>query len=221
MNLKELVTVLGHELRTPLAAIMGYQELLIDGVYGQLDPRTDEPLGRIQSSAFQLLNLIDGLQELAAPSAIDDDEVLDASTDELVARLAEAARPFAESRNVKLDTSGCPRQELKSVRLQRLLRAAELATIAAVKSSNGRTLVIDCDVSADSVALRIQRSALHAVNDSPDGVFGIPANGVPLTPARLRLAMAAAALSAVGGSLELQPQDDGTAIHLLLPIVRD
>jgi signal transduction histidine kinase len=220
MNLKELVTVLGHELRTPLAAIMGYQELLIDGVYGPLDPRTNEPLERIQSSAVQLLNLIDGLQELAAPSAVDEDEVLTSSTDELVARLVEAARPFADSRSVKLDTTGCPRQELPAVRMQRLLRAAELATIAAVKSSNGRTLLVHCNVGPDTVEIRIERTALHAENDSPAGVFGMPANGVPLTPARLRLAMAEAALVAVGGSLELQPDGDGTAVQLHLPLSR-
>jgi hypothetical protein len=158
------------------------------------------------------------LQELAAPSAIDDDEVLDSSTDALVARLVEAARPFAESRNVKLDMTGCPSQELRSVRLQRLLRAAELATIAAVKSSTGRTLLIHCDVSADNVAIRIERSALDAEHDSPDGVFGTNPNGVPLNPARLRLAMAAAALTGAGGSLELRPQSDGTAVLLLLPL---
>jgi signal transduction histidine kinase len=220
MNLKELVTVLGHELRTPLAAIMGYQELLIDGVYGPLDPRTNEPLERIQSSATQLLNLIDGLQELAAPSAMDDDDVVSATTDDLVARLVDAARPFAESRNVKLDTSGCPTQQLPAVRFQRLLRAAELATIAAVKGSSGRVLPVRCEVESDAVLIRIEGSALDPVDDLPDGVFGVPANGGPLTPARLRLAMAAAALTTVGGSLELEPSHDGTAVVLLLPLSR-
>jgi light-regulated signal transduction histidine kinase (bacteriophytochrome) len=220
MNLKDLVTVLGHELRTPLAAIMGYQELLIDGVYGQLGERTNEPLSRIHSSALQLLNLIDGLQELAAPSGADDDELTEATTDELVARLADAARPFAESRGVKLDTSQCPQVELGPVRLQRLLRAAELATVAAVKSSASRTLRVHCENGRDSLQLRIEGSALDPVRDSPLGVLAAADHGLPLNAARLRLAMACAALTPVQGSLELQSRSDGTAVILQLPLTR-
>jgi hypothetical protein len=58
------------------------------------------------------------------------------------------------------------------------------------------------------------------VDDLPDGVFGVPANGGPLTPAQLRLAMAAAALTTVGGSLELEPSEAGTAVVLVLPLSR-
>jgi signal transduction histidine kinase len=153
MNLKELVTVLGHELRTPLAAIMGYQELLIDGVYGKLDPRTSEPLERIQSSANQLLNLIDGLQELAAPAAMDDDEVMSATTDDLVARLVDAARPFAESRNVKLDTTGCPKQDSPGP-FQRLLRAPpSLLRLPPLKARKRSRTTRSCTIDADTVLI--------------------------------------------------------------------
>jgi signal transduction histidine kinase len=218
MNLKELVTVLGHELRTPLAAIMGYQELLKDGVYGELNPRTTEPLERIHSSALQLLNLIDGLQELAAPSAADDDEEVPATTDDLVNGLISAARPFAESRAVKIDTSNCVHTDLGIVRLQRVLRAGELVTVAAVKSSTGRTLVVHCDRDANQLRIRIEHTGLDPVDDSPSGVFGNSGDGAPLNAARLRLAMAAASLDTVGGTLELQPRPDGTAVVLNLPL---
>jgi signal transduction histidine kinase len=218
MNLKELVTVLGHELRTPLAAIMGYQELLKDGVYGELNPKTTEPLERIHSSALQLLNLIDGLQELAAPSAADEDEEVPATTDQLVRGLTDAARPFVESRSVKIDTTNCPQLDLGIIRLQRLLRAGELATVAAVKSSSGRTLVVHCDVQASQLQIRIEKTGLDPVEDSPSGVFSNSGDGGPLNAARLRLAMAAASLATAGGTLELQSQPDGTAVVLNLPL---
>jgi len=218
MNLKELVTVLGHELRTPLAAIMGYQELLKDGVYGELSARTSEPLERIHSSALQLLNLIDGLQELAAPSAAEDDEEVPATTDDLVRRLMDAARPFAESRSVKIDTSNCPHLDLGIIRLQRVLRAGELATVAAVKNSSGRTLVVHCAVQSEQLQIRIEQTGLDPVEDSPAGVFSNSGDGRPLNAARLRLAMAAASLTTVGGSLELQPRHDGTAVVMHLPL---
>ncbi len=219
MNLKDLVTVLGHELRTPLAAIMGYQELLVDGIYGELDAATNEPLERIQSSALQLLNLIDGLQELAAPSAADD-ELVQATSSDLLKRLIDAARPFTDSRGVKLDVSQCVRQDLGRLPVQRLLRAAELATVAAVKSSSGRTLLILCVLESNHLQVRVENSALHPVNDSPAGVLDGALGGRPLTAARLRLAMSEAALTAVGGSLELREQSNGTAVILNLPLTR-
>ncbi len=57
----ELVT---HELRSPLSAILGYQELLEDGVYGSLDDVAAEPVERIGRSARHLVNLVEGLVEL-------------------------------------------------------------------------------------------------------------------------------------------------------------
>ena len=102
MNLRDLIGVLGHELRTPLAAILGYQELLADGLYGELNDRQREPVNRIQQSAQQLIHLLDGLQELADAGACEADEIVPGNTRQISQMLVTRLGPFAASRNVKL-----------------------------------------------------------------------------------------------------------------------
>ena len=217
MNFKELVGVLGHELRTPLAAILGYQELLADGIFGELDQRTEEPLARIESSALQLLYLIDGLQELIAGGS-KTDELESTTTDALIARLVDAARPFAESRGVRLQPADHQPAALAQVPLQRLLRASALTTIAAVKSSAQRTILLDVCFEPPDILIRLSGTALDPRQDAPDLLLRTEGDRGPLTAARLRLAMAAATLTHVHGSLELLPEPEGTAVLLRMPV---
>ena len=54
--------VLGHELRTPVAAILGYQELLEDGTLGPIPAAAAEALRRVRFAASQLITLIDAVE---------------------------------------------------------------------------------------------------------------------------------------------------------------
>jgi signal transduction histidine kinase len=49
---------MSHELRTPLNAVLGYSELLADGLYGPLSEKANEALERIQINGRHLLSLI-------------------------------------------------------------------------------------------------------------------------------------------------------------------
>src|SRR5687768_8696407 len=102
MKLRDLIGVLGHELRTPLAAILGYQELLSDGLYGDLSDRQREPVERIHQSAQQLLHLLDGLQELAESGSSAHDEIVSGNTREISRALISRLQAFAKSRSVQL-----------------------------------------------------------------------------------------------------------------------
>lgn len=53
------ISVLSHEFRTPLAAIIGYADLLSTGVAGELSPRQSRQLERICASAWHLTQLVD------------------------------------------------------------------------------------------------------------------------------------------------------------------
>ncbi len=59
------VSVAAHELRTPLASISGYVEMLLDGDAGQLNLQQSEYLEIVASSAERLLRLTRDLLDLA------------------------------------------------------------------------------------------------------------------------------------------------------------
>jgi signal transduction histidine kinase len=56
---------MSHELRTPLNAILGYTELIIDQVYGELPEKALGVLGRVQANGKHLLGLINDVLDLS------------------------------------------------------------------------------------------------------------------------------------------------------------
>ncbi|MEZ5788293.1 MAG: ATP-binding protein [Xanthobacteraceae bacterium] len=56
---------MSHELRTPLNAVLGYAELLVDGLYGELPEKAVEVLERVQANGQHLLGLINDVLDLS------------------------------------------------------------------------------------------------------------------------------------------------------------
>ncbi|HUK06348.1 MAG TPA: ATP-binding protein [Stellaceae bacterium] len=56
---------MSHELRTPLNAVLGYAELLMDGIYGELPEKARGVLERMQSNGKHLLGLINDVLDLS------------------------------------------------------------------------------------------------------------------------------------------------------------
>ena len=61
----EFLASMSHELRTPINALLGYTALLRERIYGDLTPRQDEALQRMQSSSGHLLELVNDILDLA------------------------------------------------------------------------------------------------------------------------------------------------------------
>jgi signal transduction histidine kinase len=56
---------MSHELRTPLNAVLGYAELLVDGLYGEIPDKAKEVLDRVQINGKHLLGLINDVLDLS------------------------------------------------------------------------------------------------------------------------------------------------------------
>ncbi len=56
---------MSHELRTPLNGMLGFSELLVDGLYGALPDKAMEVLGRIQKDGKHLLGLINDVLDIS------------------------------------------------------------------------------------------------------------------------------------------------------------
>jgi signal transduction histidine kinase len=61
----QFVANMRHELRTPLAAILGYAELMQEGFYGALSEKSTSALTRIRSNGKHLLGLINTVLDIA------------------------------------------------------------------------------------------------------------------------------------------------------------
>jgi len=65
----DFLAIMSHELRTPLTAIMGYSEILLEKVVGELNKEQEDSLNEVLKNAEDLLHLINNILDLAKVEA--------------------------------------------------------------------------------------------------------------------------------------------------------
>ncbi len=65
----EFLANMSHELRTPMNAILGYTSLQLDRVYGEITPKQEESLKRVEAAGRNLLQLINSILDLSKIAA--------------------------------------------------------------------------------------------------------------------------------------------------------
>jgi signal transduction histidine kinase len=100
----EFLANMSHELRTPLNAVLGYAELIQDGIYGEVPVKMKEVLERIQQNGRHLLGLINDVLDL---SKIEAGQLTLSPTDysmrELVLDVVSATEALAAEKQLALD----------------------------------------------------------------------------------------------------------------------
>ncbi|MCX6754838.1 MAG: ATP-binding protein [Candidatus Nomurabacteria bacterium] len=61
----EFVSLASHQLRSPLTVIKGYTSMLIEGDYGEINPKAFEIVGRVQESSNNLTMVVEDLLNVA------------------------------------------------------------------------------------------------------------------------------------------------------------
>jgi len=61
----EFLAHMSHELRTPMNAVLGFTEMILDGIYGDVPEEIDGVMGEIDRSGRHLLELINDVLDLS------------------------------------------------------------------------------------------------------------------------------------------------------------
>jgi signal transduction histidine kinase len=94
---------MSHELRTPLNVILGYAELILDRIYGDMPPQMREALERVQRNGKHLLDLINDLLDLSTIEAGQFTLALyDYSINDVVHNVFTVVEPLATEKNLAL-----------------------------------------------------------------------------------------------------------------------
>lgn len=215
---REWIGAFGHELRSPIAAILGYAELVHDGALGAVDPRAADAAHRIAAAAEQLIVLLDGVDAAvdgAGRRAVDvDADAEDASAAQLIARAVDAARADAESRSVELVVD--PADVTLHTDPDEAMRALHLVLGAAIKASPGGTLRISAVQATDGApepGIVVRGSGLRPGTDGPEAA----ARGDTITGGGIRLMLANEVARRVGGRVVLESVAAGSRVVLVLP----
>ena len=100
----EFLSNMSHELRTPLNAIIGYSQLMLDGIDGQLNQQQIADLNRVTIAGSTLLNLINGLLDIAKIEAGRMEIKAEAvEVDLAVAKVVDLIRPAAEAKGIRVE----------------------------------------------------------------------------------------------------------------------
>jgi signal transduction histidine kinase len=97
---------MSHELRTPLNAILGYTELILDSIYGDVPEKVRDVLIRLEKSGRHLLGLINDVLDLSKIEAGQLTLVLaDYSMKEIVQTVFTAVESLATEKHLALKTT--------------------------------------------------------------------------------------------------------------------
>ena len=100
---------MSHELRTPLNAILGYTELILDSIYGEVPEKAQGVLKRVESNGRHLLGLINDVLDLSKIEAGQLTlSLTDYSMKDVLYSVFSAVEPLATEKklNFKVDSPG-------------------------------------------------------------------------------------------------------------------
>ena len=226
----EFLTHMSHELRTPLNAIMGFSETMKLGMFGSLEPRYQEYAELIYGSADHLLDLINGLLDLAKIEAnrfelseeeIDIEPVLEEAVRLTRARRDTDCAPIDFDLPADLPYLFADRRSLRQMFLNLLSNA--------VKFTSGEGQIsVDIQISpAGSLQITIRDNGVGIAPDCLETVmqpFG-QAAGAERTSLEagtgLGLPLVKSLIELHGGNLQLDSElDVGTTVALTFPANR-
>jgi len=220
---------MSHELRTPVNAIVGYSELLLDGIYGELSPVQAKILRRSLRAASHLQELVNDLLDLARIEEGRLDLRAEAvDIDALVEELLDSVQPLADERALELrhetepGTPGIvsdPRR-IRKILLHLLTNAIKYGGRGPITIHSGRAVPRDGSA-GDGVYIEVID---HGAGIDPDELERIFSEFVRQRDdgdgTGLGLSIARGLSRALGGMLEAESTPgEGSTFRLTLPRV--
>jgi len=222
----QFIATVSHDLRTPLASIMGFSEMLIDGSPGPLTGVQEEFLGIIFESAERQLALVNDLLDISKLEAGRLQlEMETVHLPELIWGVMEVIRPLAEKKGVtlKMDVNdGLPTTEGDPRRLERIL--SNLLSSAVKFTPEGGSVEVAAWQDNGQLKIRVSDTGLGIPPEDLPNLFQPFHRGRNVTKKAIEgtglgLTIVKALVDAHNGTIEVQSElDKGTTFHFALPL---
>ena len=168
----EFLANMSHELRTPMNAILGFTEMVLDGLYGDLAPDLREPLTDIQTNGRHLLHLINEVLDLSKIEAGRMELVMDTyPVDQVVDSVRASLRSLAAEKGLELVTRVPPDLPLVYGDGRRILQCLLNLTGNALKFTRHGRVEISVALDGDNVMYRVSDTGIGIPPKELDNVF--------------------------------------------------
>lgn len=168
-----LLSMMSHDLRTPVGSISGYCDLLLMGIRGELTHAQREDIERVKKASEYVLSLIEDVLNFARLNAGITD--LDPRTLDTAAVLAETEAligPRMEQNGIRYERLGCT-SEVKVVadpdRLQQIL--LNLLTNAVKFTPSGGSITISCRAIGEQTEISVADTGRGIPEDQLERIF--------------------------------------------------
>jgi PAS domain S-box-containing protein len=137
---------MSHELRTPINAILGYSSLLLDNIYGPLNPEQARGIERANKAARHLLELVNDILDLSKIEAGKLElEIQPASFPALIQDLFVTVRPLADEHGSELGMEYSGEESVTIITDPRRVRQILLNLLSnAIKFGEGKPITVCC-----------------------------------------------------------------------------
>lgn len=169
----QFVANVSHELRTPLNAVIGYADLILGGIYGDVVPRQRAPLEGIGARARDLLALINDILDLARiESGKDDLRVEAVDVEAILSEVVETARVLAVDKHIRIEqgpiSDGVRTVETDPQRLRQIL----LNLVSnAVKFTHEGFVRVEVRAESEAVTFVVSDSGIGIPRADLDAIF--------------------------------------------------
>ena len=213
---------MSHEIRTPMNAILGYTDLLLVGIYGELTPEQQQGIERTHRAAQHLLELVNDVLDLSKLEAGKVELHMEpVSVPQLLEDLFITVKPLAEERETvfRFANAECPGPILSDPRRIRQILLNLFSN--AIKFGHPNPVDVVCRSQGDSLVIEVRDHGPGIAPENMSRVFeefvqlsetAEPGTGLGL-PISRRLA------TMLGGRLEAESElGVGSTFRLVLPL---
>ncbi|WP_204103410.1 MULTISPECIES: ATP-binding protein [Spirulina sp. CCY15215] len=146
----ENFSMMSHDLRSPLTGIVGLSQMLVDCIYGDLNPKQMEYIRAIASSSKHLLNLINDLLDLAKIEANREELYLETlSIEEVCLASISMIKQLANARGLELKLEIAPDISTCMADQHRLKRILVNLLSNAIKFTESGSILLKVDRTRD------------------------------------------------------------------------
>jgi signal transduction histidine kinase len=168
----EFLANMSHELRTPLNAILGFTEMILDDLYGDVPAELKEPLADIQTNGKHLLRLINDVLDLSKIEAGRMELSLgDYAVADVVGTVRASLRSMANEKAIDLVTDVEPNLPDAYGDAKRITQCLLNLVGNALKFTHHGRVTVGVELRGDQLQYRVTDTGIGIPGDRLDEVF--------------------------------------------------
>lgn len=222
---ENFITMVSHQLRSPLVAILQYFEVILSGVIGDVSTKQGEIISRAKDRLESLLNLINDWLDMAR---IDSGQLVDKfkplSLKTLINKLVELMKPLGQKDDISLEFGSCSKNDLVQGDEQTLEQVfSNIITNAIRYNKPGGRVLITIRENKDFIAADIQDTGIGIAREHLPLIFDqfyrvSRSESQKVKGTGLGLSIAKKIVDAHGGTIQVESElGQGSTFTVLLP----